>query len=485
MASRVPSYIRTTAKAASAIRRVPITNTAQNASSLKLRPIHIPTDNQGPLGSRPAWGTGAEVPQTVVPVVGGGSSAAEDVAGHQIPQQQPQRALDRLPNRDLLRSIAIQTAMSRPFLMDIASSLLKSNLKVITGNPVLNYLLDNIFYAQFCAGRNEAEVRQTVSGLKAMGYRGAILSYAKEVDTHHNIDQTGTPAEMEALHRKQVAQWLDGTLKTIQYSSSGDLIAIKYSGAGQGTVQLLEQGADIDPVLADALEQICVQTKQNNVRVCVDAEHYSQKKSIDAWTMDLMQRYNTDGETVIYNTYQMYLKDSPATLAMHLQRAKQEGFTLGVKLVRGAYINSDPRQVIFDTKEQTDNAFDEAAHMLATQHIEDHSAPKISLVLASHNKESTNKIRALRQDQIRHGLPLADVVYSQLMGMADELSMSITQSTSEVDEDAQVYKYVVWGSTEECVMYLLRRAEENRDAIERSTASQTALWKELRSRIAF
>ncbi|KAK2808801.1 hypothetical protein FQN49_008680, partial [Arthroderma sp. PD_2] len=134
--------------------------------------------------------------------------------------------------------------------------------------------------------------------------------------------------------------------------------------------------------------------------------------------------------------------------------------------------------------EDTDNAFDEAARLLATQHIDDHSAPKISLVLASHNKESTSKIRALRQDQIRHGLPLADVIYSQLMGMADELSMSITQSTTDVDEDAQVYKYVVWGSTEECVMYLLRRAEENRDAIERSSASQTALWQELRSRLA-
>ncbi|KAM5433508.1 proline dehydrogenase [Microsporum ferrugineum] len=482
MASRVPAYIRTTAKAASAIRRVPITNAAQNAS-LKLRPIHIPTETPGPLAPRPAWGAGTDLPQTV-PVAG----AAEDVvglggavAGHQQPQQ---RALDRLPNKDLLRSIAIQSAMSRPFLMDIASNLLKSNLKLITGNPVLSYLLDKVFYAQFCAGRNEAEVRQTVAGLKAMGYRGAILSYAKEVDTHHGSDQTGSPAEMEALHRTQVAQWLDGTLKTIQYSNSGDLVAIKYSGAGQGAVQLLEQGADVDPILGDALEQICARAKESNVRVCVDAEHYSQKKSIDAWTMDLMRRYNKDGETVIYNTYQMYLKDSPATLAMHLQRAKDEGFTLGVKLVRGAYINSDPRHVIFDTKEQTDNAFDEAARMLATQHIDDHSAPKISLVLASHNKESTSKIRALRQEQIRHGLPLADVIYSQLMGMADELSMSITQSTSDVDEDAQVYKYVVWGSTEECVMYLLRRAEENRDAIERSNASQTALWHELRSRLA-
>ncbi|KAK2801227.1 hypothetical protein FQN49_008915, partial [Arthroderma sp. PD_2] len=194
MASRVPAYFRTTTKALSVIRRVPIANAAQN-SSLKLRPIHIPTETPGPLASRPAWDNGHHVVHHQAPLAtagsagGDGTAAAEDVAGLGV--SQPQRALDRLPNKDLLRSIAIQTAMSRPFLMDIASSLLRSNIKLITGNPVLSFLLDKVFYAQFCAGRNEAEVKQTVAGMKAMGYRGAILSYAREVDMSHSSEQTG------------------------------------------------------------------------------------------------------------------------------------------------------------------------------------------------------------------------------------------------------------------------------------------------------
>jgi chromosome condensin MukBEF ATPase and DNA-binding subunit MukB len=53
----------------------------------------------------------------------------------------------------------------------------------------------------------------------------------------------------------------------------------------------------------------------------------------------------------------------------------------------------------------------------------------------------------------------------------------------ETDGDAEVFKYVVWGSTDECMTYLLRRAEENRDAIGRSLLSRRALWEELYRRL--
>ncbi|KAL1952570.1 hypothetical protein VTO42DRAFT_4809 [Malbranchea cinnamomea] len=92
-------------------------------------------------------------------------------------------------------------------------------------------------------------------------------------------------------------------------------------------------------------------------------------------------------------------------------------------------------------------------------------------------------MRELRREQVRLGQPLADVVYAQLMGMADELSLSLTQRTDPHEETPQVFKYVVWGTTEECVRYLLRRAEENRDAVERSALTRRALWDELRRRL--
>ncbi|EEP79882.1 predicted protein [Uncinocarpus reesii 1704] len=397
--------------------------------------------------------------------------------------QAPQRALGRMPAPALLRSIMLQTVMSRPRIMDVASNMLRQNVRLFTRNPVFRCLVDKMFYAQFCAGRTEAEIRRTVEGLREMGYRGVILAYAREVDLSNSQYQAGS-AESNALHQEHVAQWLQGTLQTIKYAQSGDYVAVKYTGAGIGCVHALELGQKPDQLMADALEQICTSAKQQGVKLLFDAEHYVQKAGIDSWTMDLMQKYNADGQTVVYNTYQMYLKESMATLRSHLQMAEQGKFNLGVKLVRGAYIHSDPRHLIHDTKADTDRAFDNAALMLATRHIENPAGPKIGLVLASHNKESTFKMRELRQEQLKRGLPLADVVYAQLMGMADELSMSLTQKSPDLEEeDNQVFKYVVWGTTEECMMYLLRRAEENRDAVERSSVSQRALWEEFRGRL--
>ena len=101
-----------------------------------------------------------------------------------------------------------------------------------------------------------------------------------------------------------------------------------------------------------------------------------------------------------------------------------------MKLVRGAYIHSDPRHLIHDTKEETDQAFNAAARMLATQHVGDPAAPKVGLVLASHNKASMDMMRELRREQIKYGEPLADVVYAQLMGMADELSLTLMEKKS-------------------------------------------------------
>lgn len=125
-----------------------------------------------------------------------------------------------------------------------------------------------------------------------------------------------------------------------------------------------------------------------------------------------------------------YLKESTATLAEHLQLAEKNNFALGVKLVRGAYIKSDPRHLIHDTKQDTDKAFDDASYMLATQHLNNNpAAPKVGIILASHNKESMDMMRKLRREQVQNGLPLADVVYAQLMGMADELSMGLTQKS--------------------------------------------------------
>jgi hypothetical protein len=62
----------------------------------------------------------------------------------------------------------------------------------------------------------------------------------------------------------------------------------------------------------DALNEICAASKAKSIKVIIDAESQHFQKGISAATVDLMRRFNRDGFAVIYNTYQAYLKKTPA-----------------------------------------------------------------------------------------------------------------------------------------------------------------------------
>ena len=213
-----------------------------------------------------------------------------------------------------------------------------------------------------------------------------------------------------------------------------------------------------------------------------------------------MRRFNREGRAVIFGTYQTYLKAIPAVLSEHLAAAQKEGFALGVTLVRGAYLYSDPRHLMHDTKADTDAAFDSIAAALLKRSWSGpvvrpagdsaEKFPNVSLVLASHNRESVLKARAI----LDAGEARSEVAFAQLQGMADEVSCELVASPKILDNGASVheklsenrskaYKYLVWGSTGECMRYLLRRAHENRDAVQRTRIGRDAMRAELWRRV--
>ena len=232
-----------------------------------------------------------------------------------------------------------------------------------------------------------------------------------------------------------------------------------------------------------------------------DAEQQVVQPGIDAWTVRFQRLYNNDipGKAIVYGTYQAYLRSTPAILAKHLAIAQKEGFTLGVKLVRGAYLSSDPRESFWDTKKETDKAFDGISEALIKRQYNDvltpsdrssKEFPNVSLLLASHNHQSVRKAMSIRKAQTNAGAKKIDLAFGQLMGMADEVSCELALARRDLgpqnesrDEGPKVFKYLVWGSVGECMKYLLRRAEENRDAVLRARESRTALKVELRRRI--
>ena len=339
-----------------------------------------------------------------------------------------------------------------------------------------------------------------------MGYKGVMLTYGKEIvlDKGEKIDMSEKQSA-DPTAQKDVRFWREGTLKTVEMVEEGDMVALKFSGAGAGVMRQLAAATPPSEAMEKALTETCDLAQAKGVRLLFDAEQEAISQGIDAWTLRFARRYNkmTPGKAVVYGTYQAYLRSAPTTLAQHLALAKEEGFTLGVKLVRGAYMRSDPRSVFWSTKDETDKAFDGITEALLKKRwnsvlqppnaaADEKIASEVALVLASHNHESVLKAMAIRKEQGERGEAKIDMAYGQLMGMADEVSCELVLAAKAREpvsfekaerEGPKAYKYMPWGSVGECLKYLVRRGEENRDAVLRAKGTRVALRRELGRRI--
>ncbi|KAI9812965.1 MAG: proline dehydrogenase [Thelocarpon impressellum] len=407
--------------------------------------------------------------------------------------------LSVLPLSSLVRSLAINSISASPSLfrpsLAVMERLANSQSPLLDPdrNPLLRWLLKRTVYTQFCAGESPAEVGRTVDGLKKMGYRGVILNYAREIVLDHGraAAPSSTTETVESTAR-EIDEWRSNTLATVRLASEGDFVAVKFTGAGSKALFHLTRGHPPPPRLEKAITAICDLAQARTVRLLFDAEQTAVQPGIDTWSLDFMRRYNKGaGLPTVYGTYQAYLKSAPTVLAKHLTTAAREGFTLGVKLVRGAYMASDPRHLINDTKADTDQSFDAMMEALMRRDftgilpLEKEVAPSVALVIATHNHASIRRAQEIHAVQAATGQAKTELAYAQLLGMADDLSCELLQAGREAEaEDApQAYKYMVWGSTGECVKYLHRRATENRDAASRTRDVRDAMAREWWRRI--
>ncbi|KAK3985081.1 FAD-linked oxidoreductase-like protein [Cladorrhinum sp. PSN332] len=400
-----------------------------------------------------------------------------------------------LPLTNVLRSWMTTTVSSSPILLPpslkIMSALAHTTSPALNPdtNPLLRAFLKQTFYAQFCAGEHPIEVRQTIRELKDIGFQGVILGYAREVVLPHGSESTTSESNTAAGSiQSELEPWANGTLMTVLLASAGDFVALKFTGAGSQALAALQKRQEPPKELADAIDVICDFAKKRGVRLLFDAEQTAVQAGIDDWTMRYMRKYNADepGKAVVYGTYQAYLKTTPQTISAHLKEAKEKGFTLGVKLVRGAYLGSDPREVIHDTKEDTDSAYDGIARALlkrewGTPLVGDAGFPDVAVVLATHNRDSV--LKAKRMIANGEADKRTDVAFAQLQGMADEVSCELVAGKEGGDVKTNAYKYLVWGSTGECMKYLLRRAYENKDAVQRTVSGREAMKGEVVRRV--
>ena len=224
------------------------------------------------------------------------------------------------------------------------------------------------------------------------------------------------------------------------------------------------------------MKKICAAAAEKNIAVLVDAEETWIQDPVDVLSIQMMAEFNKE-KVAVYNTVQLYRHDRLSFLKDMLEAAVLKDFVLGVKLVRGAYMEKERARAvekqypspIQPDKESTDRDYN-AGVSFCIDHIEN-----IATIVASHNDYSNLRTTELLRER---GLPFAHphIHFSQLFGMSDHITFNLAKAGCSVS------KYLPFGPIEDVIPYLMRRAEENSSLSGQTGRELTLINKEISRR---
>jgi len=332
------------------------------------------------------------------------------------------------------------------FLVKIGPPITNFTIKI--GLPIKGLIKATIF-RHFCGGETIKECDTTIKNLYEGGV-GTILDYSIEGEDDETVfDNTR-----------------DEIIKTIERASGDDAVPItvfKVTGVGRfSLLEKLDAGQELTKEeqvewkkVQNRVLAICEKAYKSDIPVMIDAEETWIQKTIDAIALDMMERFNKQ-KAIVYNTYQMYRHDKLASIKADYELAVADGFILGAKIVRGAYMEKERKRAaekgypspIQPDKQSADRDYDDALRF-CVEHLD-----KIAIVAGTHNEDSCRLLADLiNEHQICPNNP--HVYFSQLLGMSDNLSFNLANA------NYNVAKYVPYGPIKAVLPYLFRRAQEN------------------------
>ncbi|PIB31040.1 proline dehydrogenase [Maribacter sp. 4U21] len=223
-------------------------------------------------------------------------------------------------------------------------------------------------------------------------------------------------------------------------------------------------------------DQVCKKAYDLDVALLIDGEESWMQDAADDLVEEMMRKYNKE-KAVVFNTLQMYRWDRLPYLKELQKRAQEKGFKIGVKVVRGAYMEKENERAnekgystpICESKLATDINFDETvAYIIDNLDI-------ISIFSGTHNEESCYKLIELMD---KNGIAKNNngVWFGQLYGMSDHISFNLAAN------GYNVAKYLPFGPVRDVMPYLIRRAEENTSVAGQTTRELSLLKKERKRR---
>jgi proline dehydrogenase len=377
-------------------------------------------------------------------------------------------AFEAKTDNELRKMYGLFAAMNNGSLVKAGGGLMQSALKF--NFPGTKFLIKHSIFKQFCGGETIDECKPVIAELGRY-HIGTILDYS--------VEGTGNDKSFDRTR--------DEILATVALAATTPNIPFSvFKVTGLMPTPLLEKvqaGAALTPTEKDTFERgrqrldaLCASAHLHGVRLFVDAEESWFQQTIDDLAEDMMRRYNQE-RAIVWNTYQLYRHDRLEALQAAHDRALAGGYYLGVKLVRGAYMEKEARVAqqrghqnpINSTKQATDDLYNESLRY-CVQHID-----RISLCAGTHNEASSLLLTQLMQES---GLAPGDerVWFAQLYGMSDNLSYNLAYA------GYHTAKYVPYGPVEAVMPYLLRRANENTAIAGQSSREFLLIQKELRRR---
>ncbi len=333
--------------------------------------------------------------------------------------------------------------------------------------PVEHLIRASVF-DHFCGGVNEVDCLPVIHKM-----------YAKNV--HAVLDYSVEGKEEE----EQFELALEKTLLSIEFAKEKQSIPFAvFKPTGFGRFELYEkisakldlddeEQAEWDKVV-QRFNKVCSAAYEKDVPLLIDAEESWMQDAADDLIEEMMEKYNKD-KAIVFNTLQMYRWDRMDYMKALYERAQQKNYFVGMKVVRGAYMEKErdraeskgyPSPICKD-KEATDDNYNEAIKFFMENE-------KLALFAGTHNEESSYRLMQLakEKDIVRSDSRLW---FGQLYGMSDHISFNLSK------EGYNVAKYLPFGPVRDVMPYLIRRAEEN-TSVAGQTSRELMLIKQERKR---
>ena len=348
--------------------------------------------------------------------------------------------------RELYENLILFMLLSRPKLVSVGKYIL--NICLFLKIPI-STIIKNTIFKHFCGGENINESKRVIQNLSKSNIK-TILDYSVEGQKHES----------------GIQDVFNEILRNIELSKkSSEIPFCVFKVTGIARFELLEK-LNNKLILSDSelkefnslklkLNKICTLAEKINTPILIDAEESWIQDAIDRLAEKLMSKFNTK-KAIVYNTIQLYRKGKLNYIKKIHLSAKNKNFKLGLKLVRGAYIEKERSRArknnydcpIHKNKDNCDKEFNNATRY-CIENIND-----ISICFGTHNLKSTQiAIELMKQNQIKNND--TRIFFSQLLGMCDTISYSLSKF------NYNVAKYVPYGPVKSVLPYLIRRAEEN------------------------